>query len=826
MTILRKTILSLVLILSFTLSYGQSNPEFTYEQVLIGTNSSTTTIYSEFPGVQYVDHFTIGNEGEPVSGWQFNDIGGGDYEFTLNAGDISEDITFIYKYFISSSNSNIPKARYIYLNYSVVPSILTATRDYVLTDESSELVPVTNNDISSSNSFDLETIVKEQDLIADVSGLDLEVSPLSSENKMYAQYVIQDSVDTYSVGTLVAVPENAPNQDITLNHFTTNKATIEFTLPSSDYTLDDTFGNPDAITAINPYAMQFKSDDSYIGLDSVRFNHSNGTYCTVYFQVYNKTANNGFLRDDVVYVARNQTVLFSVLTNDLEDNLSIVASSADDHDNLNLINASGEGLFSFTPDENYVGVQNFTYSCIYLNELQTANIKIIVSDQEPETSNNAYDFVTMANTPYVFEYPVSISTSSLSVGEQAENGTVYILDNDDELVGDCYSISGENKIVYIPNEGFSGFDNFKINYSPGGNLQYALNTDIEVISEEDEDCYCTTDCVYQGDVDNDGKVDLLDLFAFGKYFGSLVEPRNNDSNSWIGQSSEESSLAKYADIDGNGIVNEDDLNNFFEYHGQSHSFYQTSELISSEYTIIFDPQVETIDSGELLRIDVLLGDNEFPAIEVDGVSFALNAGGAFADSASMDVVYEANSWFCHNDPTLALTHVPYDGRIETSVVNTANTSGSGQGIVAVVEFIVEEDVDDIRLGEDQSKVLAVTIEDIFISGKGGQIFKLAPQTIEIPWASHSENLEEHIQDLDDLILYPNPASHIAKIYLNGPETIQKVQLMSLSGQLIQSYDDINTDDHALSLNGIPNGIYIVHVQGEKYNYTKKLSIVR
>ena len=825
MTILRKTILSLVLILSFALSYGQSNPEFAYEQVLIGSSSSTFTINSEFPGAQFVGLYSQGENGDPVSGSNFITVGNNG-EFTLNAGNITEDVYAIVKYYINVPNSNIPRARYIYLNYEVVPSILTATRDYVLVDDSSELVPVTENDISSTNSFDLETLVRLQDMTAVVSGSDLDVAPLSSETKMYAQYVVKDSVGTFDVGTLVAVPENAPNQDITLNHYTTNKSAVDFTLPSSGYSLDENFGNAEAISSINAYALQFKSEDTFVGADSVRFNHADGTNCTVYFQVYDKTANNGFLRDDIVYVARNQTVLFSVLPNDLENNLSIVASSADDNDNLSLINASGEGLFSYTPDENYVGVQNFTYSCIYLNELQTANIKVIVSDQEPETSNNAYDFVTMENTPYVFEYAVPISSSDLSIGEQADNGTVYILDANEELTGDCYSISGENKIVYIPNDGFSGFDNFKINYSPGGNLQYALNTDIEVISEDDEDCYCTTGCIYQGDVDNDGKVDLLDLFAFGKYFGSLVEPRTNDSDIWIGQSSDETHKAKHADIDGNGVVNEDDLNNFFDYHGQNHSFYQTSELISSEYTIIFDPQVETIDSGELLRIDVILGDDDFPAIEVDGVSFALNAGGAFADSASMDVVYESNSWFCHNDPTLALTHVPYDGRIETSVVNTANSSGSGQGIVAVVEFIVEEDVDDIRLGEDQSKVLAVTFDDIYVSGKGGQIFKLAPQTLEIPWASHSESLEEHSQDPNDLILYPNPASHLAKIYLNGPETIQNVQLMSLSGQLIQSHEQILSDDHTLSLNGIPNGIYIVHVQGEKYNYTKKLSIVR
>lgn len=826
MTILRKTILSLVCLLSIALAFGQTNPEFYAEQVLTNTNSSTIFIESQFPGSQVIDVFTTSDDGNPVSAYTHEPVGNGDYEFTLHAGDIVEDLTYIIKYYISVPNSFIPRARYMYLNFSVVESILTAERDYLLSDGLSQISEVTSNDYSSANSFGLEATVREQDLSALITGSSLDLVPFSSENKMYAQYVIEDSIGTHAMGTVIMVPESAPEENITLNHYTTNKSSVDFTLPSGDYTLDENFGNPSSISSINAFAQTFSSANDFVGIDSVKYNHTNGTTCTVYFQVYDKTANNGFLRDDIVYVARNQTAIFSVLPNDLEEELTIVASSADDEDNLTLLNPTDEGLFSYTPDQNYEGIQNFTYSCIYLNELQTANIKVIVADQEPVFSNNAYNFVTMENTPYVFDYKTLVNTASFVIAEPAQNGTVHILDSDDQLTGDCYDISGENKIVYIPNDGFSGADEFTIYYSPGGNLQYGLTVDIEVVSSDTEDCYCSTDCVYQGDVDNDGKVDLLDLFAFGNHFGSIVEARTNDSDLWIGQSSEESSNAKYADIDGNGIVDENDLEFFFDYHGASHAFYQNAELISSEYSIFFEPQVETIDSGELLRINVLLGDDAFPAIEVNGISFALNAGGAFADSASMNVIYEANSWFCHNDPTIALTHVPYDGRIETAVVNTANSNGSGQGIVAVVEFIVEEDSDDIRLGEDQSKLLSINFNDIYIAGANNQIYKLAPQTIEIPWGEDAQNLEDHVQDPNDLILYPNPAQDFARLYLNGPESIEAVNIFNLSGQLIESFQNISNDGFDIPMESFQTGMYIINVQADKYNYSKKLSVIR
>jgi hypothetical protein len=68
--------------------------------------------------------------------------------------------------------------------------------------------------------------------------------------------------------------------------------------------------------------------------------------------------------------------------------------------------------------------------------------------------------------------------------------------------------------------------------------------------------------VYPGDANNDGIVDSRDVLPIGQYYGSTGPARQNSSLSWTSQqvlSSWSPSAAAYADCDGNGKVDENDV---------------------------------------------------------------------------------------------------------------------------------------------------------------------------------------------------------------------------------------------------------------------------
>lgn len=800
---------------------AQSNPA-QISTVLLKEQVSDQIVLNSF----FLQPEVVFTEVENGVGWGqmdvFTSLGNGEWGTFLTGGTEVSQVSFTVKYFIQNPGSIIPQVAYTKITLETVNSIVRAEADYVI-DAGNQMISVMDNDENDQGELNLVTVARSQDLIADTDNNLLDISPLGSEGKMYAQYIVSDELGTSDVATLIVVPNVVPAEDKTVNHFTTNKNTLDFTLPSSGYSLNDDYGlEHGELSNLNDFAFKYQPDENFFGLDSAQFVHNNGNLYTVYFEIFNKDIVSSFLVDDQVYTAQEDVVFFNVRNNDLENNLQIINSSADDHDELEYL---GNGEFKYTAPEDFQGVVNYEYSSVFLGDVQTAQIQIVVDDQAPEIF--PYHFQTAQGTPFVLDYQVPVSGESFEIKTAPNNGTLQILGNGEMVSGECYEISGLNKIVYVPNDGFVGEDQFEIQYQLGANNNaYNLISNITVLASA-EDCNCVENCVWQGDANNDGIVNLLDLFAFGQYFGTTTEPRTNDSDDWIGQSSSSTDPNRFADFDGNGFIVEEDLDDFLEVIDQEHAFTSASELVSTEYDISFVPQQTEIDSGEMLLIDVLVGSEVLPAINVDGISFGLNILADLADSASMHVSYLPDSWFNHNDPTISLTRIPYDGRVETAIVNTANSAPSGIGIIATLGFIVEEDLDDFRFGDGEIPSVHIDFNEIYIAGKNGQVFKLSDQSIAVPFKTDTDD-ESDIPAFDpnDFLAYPNPSDGQFNLFLNGEDRIQELSIYSLSGLRMYQESNIDRDAYQLDMRQYPVGTYLVQVVSEHHSYTRKIELIR
>jgi hypothetical protein len=82
--------------------------------------------------------------------------------------------------------------------------------------------------------------------------------------------------------------------------------------------------------------------------------------------------------------------------------------------------------------------------------------------------------------------------------------------------------------------------------------------------------------VYPGDANNDGIVDVRDILPIGMYFGKIGPVRQNSSLNWIGQEFKPTQNwdppeACYADCDGNGTINEKDVQGIIQNWFYTHS---------------------------------------------------------------------------------------------------------------------------------------------------------------------------------------------------------------------------------------------------------------
>jgi len=736
------------------------------------------------------------------------------YEFVFTGGSMEGNATFTVEYYVPGPISFIPKPQYTVLELNTVTSIVDATRDYVLID-SDLSVDVLANDDSSAGDLDLLGIVLDQDADATANGLNIDVVALNSDEKMYAQYVVADTFATTGKSVIVAIPNTEIVDDGVKQLFTTNKSSLAFTMPSSGFSLNDSYGSTNGeIEMLNELAYNYIPETNFSGLDSVQFTNGSGFSYTIYLKVYDQEYNNSFIRDDAFYTSKNTEITFDVYENDLK------AYTITDYSEE--LDYQGNGEFSYLPPEGYYGVKNFFYTASDGLSDYTAEISINVNDQQP-FNWYTYEFEGLANTPFVIDYKVPIEGTDWTVFNLPSNGTLNLLDEGESEEDSCYSISGVNKIVYKPNPGFVGTDAFDVFYCTAANACHQVKTIITVVASQDTTgaCPCVDNCIWQGDANNDGKVSLLDLQKIGADMGSLVPIKeHNDHGIWYGQSGDTSNDAIFSDSNGDGVVSEDDVQAILDNYGNLRSFSQYESLISNDYIIQLESQEESVDSGEVLHINIIAGNDEFPAIDVHSFSFALNVNASLADSASMHMDYLRSSWLNHNDPTIDLQVVPMDGRIETAITKTTGLNSSGQGIVAVLSFIVEEEVEGFRLAEGEERLISIELTDVYASDANGKTIKLQDQLIQVP-IRHKEDPSETNKTIENpTFLYPNPTSSILNVELLNEEIIQHLEVYDLNGILIEQVRNVNNTFYQLEINSNP-GLYILNVITEKNNYTSK-----
>ena len=79
-------------------------------------------------------------------------------------------------------------------------------------------------------------------------------------------------------------------------------------------------------------------------------------------------------------------------------------------------------------------------------------------------------------------------------------------------------------------------------------------------------------------------------------------------------------------------------------------------------------------------------------------------------------------------------------------------------------------------------------------------------------SSFSKHAKPISGDISAPMLYPNPASTEVWVTTNAP--VQKMELFSATGQLLQTYSPENQLRFKLDLTGIPQGLYLLKIEGQ------------
>ncbi len=727
---------------------------------------------------------------------------------------------------------------------NVIPSVVIAHNDYAmqLSPISIIEIPVLANDSTSTGNLTISNISVINNGSATITPDSTKINFTPDLNYVgitYLLYTACDENDQCDQGMLtIRMTDYTPPDSDTTFLITTENTSIPVVLPAIGF---DELNAPanGTLTQLSDFVYMYDPDASFTGVDSFSFdlNHNNG-YSTaqVYVTVLNAPAPNQFAMEDYAYLVVNQdSIVVDVLANDMSmASLSIPSLNVSTQPVNGTAYKSGDKIV-YIPNNGFSGVDIFYYKIANVfGVTEYAPIYCIVSNHYP--AFYTFDLTTPVNTPLVLNYEVPISGYDFNIVDDPDYGVVEYYPGDTTLTIHGQTVSGYNLLIYYPEEDFyttdsSEIDEIEIEYCIDGNCPTAkLDIWIQEMPNAPVDTFCIgKKCVWAGDTNNDGIVDIKDVLPIGLGMGENGVPRVNASTDWYGQYSEEWDPAptvlepKYYDTDGDGLVTTDDTAAISQHYLKTHNLLpeETPVALPLLFFDIVSPS-GPIDSGDVVIIEVSLGSEAYPSFDAYGLSFLFNFNTDFIDPQTVDFQAYENSWLSFYSPMLSMAKQPFESRLDVGLTRTNGISASGYGAVGQISFIITEDFAGFRY--NKQGVIQVEVTGGQSMNGFGHYAKLNDEIIEIPF-DFTQKPQPFREDM--VVTYPNPADDFVNIHLNGSDnTIEDVIVYTVDGREVMRMMDVNQRHLRLDVSTFETGLYIFDIMTQDGPAPKKIQISR
>jgi subtilisin family serine protease len=334
----------------------------------------------------------------------------------------------------------------------------TSPKNGTVKNDNGKLVYTPNDGFSGEDIFEYTITDGEDEATAKVT---VTVEEDDSNNVPVAK---DDSATTaYETAVTVDVLANDSDED-------GDKLTIQSTTSPKNGTVKNDNGK-----------LVYTPNDGFSGKDSFDYTISDGedeATATVSVTVEEDDSNNApVAKDDSAKTAYETAVTVDVLANDSdEDGDKLTIQSTTSPKNGTVKNDNGKLIY--TPNDGFSGKDSFDYTISDGEDEATATVTVTVED-EPNNAPVAKD--DSATTPYETAVTVDVLAN-----DSDEDGDVLTIQSTTSPKNG--TVKNDNgKLVYTPNDGFSGKDSFDYTISDGEDEATATVTVTVEDKEEDEE---------------------------------------------------------------------------------------------------------------------------------------------------------------------------------------------------------------------------------------------------------------------------------------------------------------------------------------------------
>lgn len=340
--------------------------------------------------------------------------------------------------------------------------------------------------------------------------------------------------------------------------------------------------------------------------------------------------------------------------------------------------------------------------------------------------------------------------------------------------------------------------------------------------------------IWPGDIDNNGRVSVIDFLYWGMAYGSTGAERGQQGTDWQGytpptlwaQDFPNGVNFAWADADGDGDVDDDDEELCIdENYGLEHGLptpdgFQNAPFGSAAPRITLEPDVQAVEQGGVVNVSIRIDDSGFPIDSFYGVAFSMTySTGYIADDDGIEFELLSGTWLDQDGESAEefFVETGTPGQAALAITRTDQTGVTiGDGEIGTFQIVIE----DIIVGLEVD-TFAITIDSIRLVGPHLGTVPVIPDTtsflvasdIDLITKTHEPNSETHIT------LFPNPTRGSFRFSWDLP--VDMVRIVNPLGKTVRSDWRQVAPTHIEVLPiGVSPGVYFLQVEGANKSISK------
>ncbi|MFM2226109.1 MAG: hypothetical protein RJA07_2311 [Bacteroidota bacterium] len=347
---------------------------------------------------------------------------------------------------------------------------------------------------------------------------------------------------------------------------------------------------------------------------------------------------------------------------------------------------------------------------------------------------------------------------------------------------------------------------------------------------------CSNNCVWPGDADEDLTANNFDIFNVGlgyRYVGNnrFIAATNWDGfpcNDWV-DTVANGLNAKFADCNGDGIIDDSDVNAIDINYSKNHLRLGGSKSPKALPLVINLP-AGPFQNLSHFNCDIALGTSVIKGDSIYGVAFTFNFDPLVVDTNTIQFNAFNNWMFAHNGDNLEIQkNFKSAGKVEIGLVRKNHIGKSGFGSIGGMSIdIVTGNIAGKINGYMKNYILKCSVDNIRVIDFHGKIIQSVGSS-DSTYIEYKPNGINELEWSNNIALLPNPAHTNFSIIATGDIFIKQIRIVNLLGENMHQLEFGNSTAQKqinIPLQNFAQGVYMIGIETNKGTTIKRLVVER